>query len=121
MFSIAVLTIFLHISNAGKLYYTVDKCSVSENKGCLVGFFMNAFEQGKPEKLVTDKGSEFINGDLQAMLQVEGVEWQGLPQNTPEAGGLIERLVLTLKRGWLLWKDSQTMPELRRSLVDFTS
>jgi transposase InsO family protein len=63
-----------------------------------VEFFMNAFGEGKSEKLVTDKGSEFISGDLQAPLEVEGMEWQGLPQNTPEARGLIERLNLTLKR-----------------------
>ena len=80
---------------------------------------MNAFGQGKPEKLVTDKGSEFISGDLQALLKVEGVEWQGLPQNTPEARGLIERLNLTLKREWLLWKEPQTVPELRQSLHEF--
>ena len=28
---------------------------------------------GKPEKLVADRGSEFIRGDLQALLEVEGV------------------------------------------------
>jgi len=80
---------------------------------------MNAFEEGKPEKLVTDKGSEFISGDLQALLKVEGVEWQGLPQNTAEARGLIEGLNLTLKREWLLWKEPQTLPELRLSLQEF--
>lgn len=84
-----------------------------------VEFFMNAFGEGKPQKLVTDKGSEFISGDLQALLKVEGVEWQGLPQNTPEARGLIERLNLTLKREWLLWKEPQTLPELRQSLQEF--
>ena len=44
-----------------------------------VKFFMNAFGEGEPEKPVTDKGSEFIGGDLQALLKVQGVEWQGLP------------------------------------------
>ena len=73
-----------------------------------VEFFMNAFGGGKPEKLVTDKGSEFISGHLQALLKVAGVDWQGLPQNTPEARGLIERLNLTLKREWLLWKEPKT-------------
>ena len=36
---------------------------------------MNAFGEGKPGKLVADKGSEFRNGDLQALLKVEGIEW----------------------------------------------
>jgi transposase InsO family protein len=92
----------------------LSRCGASS-----VEFFMNAFGESKPEKLVTDKGSEFTSGDLQAFLELEGVEWQGLPQNTPEARGLIERLVLTLKREWLLWKDPQTMPELRQSLHEF--
>ncbi len=59
---------------------------------------MNASAEGEPEKLVTDKGSESITGDAEALLKVEGVEWQGPPPNTPEAKGLIERLDLTMKR-----------------------
>jgi transposase InsO family protein len=84
-----------------------------------VDFFLDAFRGGKPGKLVTDKGSEFSAGDFQAFLSLEGVGWQGLPQNTPEARGLIERLVLTLKREWLLWKEPQTLPELKLSLEEF--
>lgn len=48
---------------------------------------MNAFGQGKPKKLVTDKGSEFISGNLQALSKVEGVEWQGLPRTLMKPGG----------------------------------
>lgn len=84
-----------------------------------VEFFMDAFGARKPALLVTDKGSEFNCGELQALLETEKVDWKALPQNTPEARGLIERLILTLKREWLLWKDPQTLPELRESLREF--
>lgn len=92
---------------------------LSQSGASSVEFFMNAFDGHKPEKLVRDKGSEFISGDFQGLLELQGVKWQGLPQNTPEARGLIERFILTLKREWLLWKDPQTMPELRQSLHEF--
>ena len=85
-----------------------------------VEFFMNASAEGEPEKLVTDKGSESISRDAEALLKVEGVEWQGPPQNTPEAKGLIERLDLTMKRERFLWKGLRPLPELRQSLQEFT-
>jgi len=81
---------------------------LSRSSASFVEFFMSAFGEGKPKKLVTDKGSEFISGDLQALLEVEGV-----------TRGLIERLNLTLKREWLLWKEPKNLPQLRRSLREF--
>ena len=62
---------------------------------------MSAFGDSKAGKLVADRGLKFIYGDVPTLLKLEGVEWQGLPRNIPEARGLIERLSLTLKREWL--------------------
>lgn len=65
---------------------------------------MNASAEGELEKLVTEKGSESISRDAEALFEVEGVEWQDPPPNTPEAKGLIERLDLTMKRERFLCK-----------------
>ena len=58
-----------------------------------VEFFMNASAEGEPEKLVTDKGSESISRDAEALSKVEGPESQGPPTSEYTRGQRTNRKV----------------------------
>jgi transposase InsO family protein len=69
--------------------------------------------------LHTDNGPEFNNKNGLAYLKERGVQWRHGPSHTPEAQGLVERLVKTLKEEWLMWKDPADTIELQECLEEF--
>lgn len=96
------------------LMVSMDRTATSTVK-----FYERALEEGMPKALHTDNGKEFDNRNCLAYLGEREVFWRHGPSYTPEAQGLVERLVKTLKEEWLMWKDPADIFELQQSLDDF--
>jgi len=84
-----------------------------------VGYYERIFEEGIPKSIHTDNGKEFDNRNALAYLGEREVGWRHGPSYTPEAQGLVERLVKTLKEEWLIWKDPTDTIEMQECLEDF--
>ena len=77
------------------------------------------FDSRIPETFHTDDGTEFDNRDCRALLEELEIEWRSGPSYTPQAQGLVERLVLTLKEEFLMWVDPKDIFELQECLDKF--
>ena len=84
-----------------------------------VRYYEKMFHEGVPKGLHTDNGPEFKNKNALAYLDERDVHWRHGPSHTPEAQGLVERLVKTLKEEWLMWKDPADTIELQECLDEF--
>lgn len=82
-------------------------------------FYERIFDERMPMALHTDNGKEFDNRDCLAYLEEMGIEWRHGPTYTPEAQGLVERLVKTLKEEFLEWEEPQTIEQLQECLDRF--
>ena len=82
-------------------------------------YYEKIFEEGKPMAIHTDNGPEFANKNALVYLAEREVEWRHGPSHTPEAQGLVERLVKTLKEEWLMWKEPNDTIELQECLELF--
>lgn len=72
------------------------------------------------QKIYSDGGSEFDNYDVKAYLKEEvNVEWEKLPPYCPEARGMVERVVRTLKEEWLDWKEMHSYEEVQTEVKEF--
>jgi len=91
-----------------------DRTSQSTNR-----YYEKIFEGGRPLALHTDNGPEFANKNTLGYLEIREVQWRHGPSHTPEAQGLVERLVKTLKEEWLMWKEPKDTLELQKSLAEF--
>jgi putative transposase len=95
--------------------------SLDRAKESTLRYYEKLFEEEKPLTLHTDNGTEFTNRDALALLELREIEWRSGPSYTPEAQGLVERLVKTLKEEWLMWKEPTDTIELQKSLEEFRS
>lgn len=84
-----------------------------------VRYYERIFHKGLPKKLHTDNGTEFKNNYGLTYLKEREVNWKHGPSHTPQAQGLVERLVKTLKEEWLIWKDPRDPIELQICLNEF--
>lgn len=82
-------------------------------------YYDQLFQGAQPDRLHTDNGTEFANRNALAYLHEREIGWKHGPSHTPQAQGLVERLVKTLKEEWLMWKDPNDTIELQSSLVEF--
>jgi putative transposase len=94
--------------------------SSRKTKESTVRYYGRLFEKAKPKTIQTDNGTEFTNRNAIALLKELDVEWKHTPSHTPQANGLVERLVRTLKHEWLEWKEPKDFIELQDSLDEFT-
>jgi putative transposase len=67
----------------------------------------------------TDNGLEFDNNQADGYLKMMGIMHRYGPSYTPEAQGLIEHFIKTLKTEWLMWKDIKNIWDLQKSLEEF--
>lgn len=82
--------------------------------------FLEGINGNKPLKIYSDGGSEFDNYDVKAYLkEVVDVEWEKLPPYCPEARGMVERVVRTLKEEWLDWKEMLSYEEFQTEVKEF--
>jgi len=95
--------------------------SPDRTKESTVRYYEKLFEEETPITLHTDNGTEFKNKDAMTYLELQEVDWRSGPAYTPEAQGLVERLVKTLKEEWLIWKEPSDPIELQQSLEEFRS
>jgi putative transposase len=93
--------------------------SMDRTSGSTVRYYERLFESGLPTTIHTDNGTEFTNRHALTYLDLRGVSWQHGPSHTPEAQGLVERLVKTLKEEWLMWKEPKDIIEMQSTLEDF--
>ncbi len=84
-----------------------------------IEFFEPIFREVKPDILMSDGGGEFSAQDTRDFYEDHDVKWIPTPSETPEARGLMERMVKTLKEEWLDWKNPQDLPELKNALDEF--
>jgi putative transposase len=91
-----------------------DRTSVST-----LNYYEKLFADEVPRALHTDNGPEFANKKALNFLEMREIEWLHGPSHTPEAQGLVERLVKTLKEEWLMWKEPSDIIEMQRCLEDF--
>lgn len=82
-------------------------------------YYDQLFRGAQPDRLHTDNGTEFANRNALSYLHEREIGWKHGPSHTPQAQGLVERLVKTLKEEWLMWKDPNDTIELQSSLVEF--
>lgn len=111
-----------------RIYIGMDACSrwipcikVFQDKTAksTTEFYEQAFQERLPVSVHTDNGLEFDNRQSDGYLEMRGVMHRYGPSYTPEAQGLIERVIKTLKYEWLMWKDLKSIWDLQRSLDDF--
>lgn len=93
--------------------------SLNRTSPSTVRYYEGLFDESTPIVLHTDNGPEFANRNALAYLEERGVRWKHGPSHTPEAQGLVERLVKTLKEEWLLWKEPKDIVEMTKSLREF--
>jgi len=102
-------------------YVPALMASFDRTRESTLRYYEKLFEEEKPITLHTDNGTEFKNRDALAILENLDVNVEFGPPSTPQAQGLIERLVGTLKDEWLDWKEPKDMIELQQSLEEFRS
>lgn len=93
--------------------------SMDRTSRSTVDYYEKLFEQETPIAVHTDNGPEFANKNALAYLEEREIEWRHGPSHTPEAQGLVERLIKTLKEEWLMWKEPGDTLELQESLEEF--
>ena len=113
-----------------EIYLALDACSrwvpcvmVSPDRmgTSTLRYYEKALESGTPVAIHTDNGTEFANRNAIAYLKERNVMWRHGPSHTPEAQGLVERLVKTFKEEWLDWKSPTTITELEESVKGFVN
>jgi putative transposase len=105
--------------DAHSRYIPALMVSLDRAKESTLRYYEKLFEDEKPLTLHTDNGTEFTNRDALALLELREIGWRSGPSYTPEAQGLVERLVKTLKEEWLMWKEPADTIELQKSLEEF--
>jgi putative transposase len=95
--------------------------SSNKTKESTLRYYERLFADQKPKAVQTDNGTEFTNRDARTILGELGIEWKHTPSHTPQANGMIERLVSTLKHEWLDWKEPTDYIQLQDSLDDFVA
>ena len=93
--------------------------SMDRTAKATVRYYEQLFKDNIPMAIHTDNGPEFANKNALAYLGERNVEWRHGPSHTPEAQGLVERLVKTLKEEWLMWKEPNDTIELQSCLEEF--
>jgi putative transposase len=94
--------------------------SIYRNAVSTVDFLDATFNGAKPDKIYSDGGPEFDNYDVKAYLsEIAHVPWEKLPAYCPEARGLMERVVRTLKEEWLDWKRMHSYEDFKKEVEKF--
>jgi transposase InsO family protein len=95
-----VLVMIEHFSKWIELVALPDKFS----EGAAYSFLDRVLSRfGAPAKVLTDQGREFL-GEFQTLCEQAMIDHRTTSRDHPEADGLAERMVQTVKRG--LWKYS---------------
>ena len=78
-------------------------CTIKNKKGETVAKALkNIFEKRKPEKLWTDKGTEFYNKDVKKLIEIYSTE-------NEEKSSIVERWIRTMKeKMWKYFTDNNT-------------
>jgi len=84
-----------------------------------VDYYGKLFTDCFPAAVHTDNGKEFDNRNTFAYLEERSVMWRHGPSHTPQAQGLVERYIRTLKEEWLTWREPKSVLELQKSLDEF--
>lgn len=85
-----------------------DRTSMSTVK-----YYEQILDGAMPVAIHTDNGTEFTNRDARAYLEDKKVGWQHGPSHTPQAQGLVERVIKTMKEEWLMWREPKDEVELQ--------
>jgi len=93
-----------------------DRTAISTTR-----FYEQILDGGTPVTIHTDNGPEFVSKNARAYLEDRNVGWQHGPSYTPQAQGLVERVIKTLKEEWLMWKEPKDEFELQESLNEFVT
>ena len=94
--------------------------SLSRNAISTVDFLDAIIDGSIPGKIYTDAGTEFDNNGVKAYLkEVIHVPWEKMPVDYPEARGLMERVVRTMKEEWLDWKRMLSYDDFKLEVEGF--
>lgn len=79
----------------------------------LIEYLKNAIEMyGKPERIRTDNGPEFVSKLFQTWMKKNGIKWEQIQPGKPQQNGIIERLNRTFREDVL---DANIFPSIDKA------
>lgn len=94
-------------------FLLTSKVALSIPARKLIEYLENAIEMyGKPERIRTDNGPEFVSKRFQLWMKNKSIKWEQIQPGKPQQNGIIERLNRTFREDVL---DANIFPSIEKA------